>query len=797
MGEWVLPAAAAACWLGLLGRAAVPRWMPPWTLLVVGAAAMVAALVAAPREKSTPASLERSGIVDGAEPSSLRSVAAPRLTDRRLPGAYPAALALVSVALVAASWGVYRDRRLDHSLLAAVAPDHVVVVGSLREEPRLGTYGWSAVMDVAVVQGSTGTTAVDETALVEGAGDPPSAARGDRVVAEGLADAPAPSEFATSLLRRGIVVVIRAGSFERIGPSADPIVRSALAFRSFVGRSVRRLLPAREAGLLLGLALGDDSRLDPAVERDFRAAGLAHLLVASGENVAMVLAPILALATLLRLPPVGRLVAGLGTVSFFVLLTGAEPSVLRAGAMAGLGLVGVFGGRPRSAPSLLGTAVLALLILDPALVWSIGFQLSVAATGGMIALGGPIAAKLRPLPRPIALAIGATIAAQAGVSPLLLYHFSEVPGVTLLANVLAFPLVEPALLLGVAAALAGTVCLPVGRLLAVLARGPLGALEVLADRLAQAPVPWITSGAGLGALVVGGAAVAAIVWRARTGRRLPRLVIAVALLVAPALLWASALSSGPPSGLRVVFFDVGQGDAALVTSPAGATILVDGGPDPEQVATKLTSLGVRRLDVVVASHPHADHIVGLPAVLSRFPVGLALEPGCPDDSAIRRDLLRALQDENVPVRHPRAGESYSVGDLRLDILSPATCYAGTDSDANNDAIVFLLTYREDTVLFATEPEEPAQQAMLDAGRAPRADVLKVPHHGAATSVPAFFDAVDADVAIVSVGPNPYGHPVASVLADIRSTGARVLRTDRLGDLTLTFDGPSLRVDSAA
>ncbi len=141
----------------------------------------------------------------------------------------------------------------------------------------------------------------------------------------------------------------------------------------------------------------------------------------------MILAPVLALALLLRLARVPRFLLGAGTVIFFVVLTGAEPSVMRAGVMAGLTLFGVVLGRPRSAALILGGSVLILLIVDPTLVWSIGFQLSVAATAGMVALAGPLADRLRFLPRALALAASTTMAAQAAVSPVLLFTSTRSP----------------------------------------------------------------------------------------------------------------------------------------------------------------------------------------------------------------------------------------------------------------------------------------------------------------------------------------------------------------------------------
>jgi competence protein ComEC len=712
-----------------------------------------------------------------------------------------AAIALsLSFALMGAGWGALRRTHVAESPLGLIAGHLVRVEGSLATDPETGMTGWTAIIRAEVVTPtvltSAGTFHVHDGLWIQGRDKTPLLSAGDRVAVEGTLS-PLRGSFGRYLAGRGIPATLSVDEIRSLGPPTNPALRAATAIRSKLRDSLLRVLPAREAGLVMGLALGDTSRLDPEIEEDFKATGLSHLTAVSGENVAMFLAPILALAGMLRLGRRARLVAGVAAVVFFVVLTRAEPSVLRAAVMAGLTMLGIFLGRPRTPAAIIGAAVLILLAFDPTLVYAIGFQLSVAAAAGMGLMTSPISGRLGFLPKPLALATAATLSAQAGVTPVILYQFGAVPTVTLPANVLAFPAVGPGMLFGLAAGAVGLLSAPLGQAIGLLSVAPLRYLETLADRLARSPFPSITSPTGrLGLFAAGVAVVGAIGWWLRRGRELSRHVAVVALLVLPLFVWAGAVRAGTPAGLRATFFEVGWGDGALVRSPGGATMLIDGGADLDLVATKLAALGIHRIDVIVATHPHADHIAGLAAVLARYPTGLVLDPGCPADSPYYREFLRAVRAAGVPFRHPRPPERLRVGDLRVSVLAPQHCFFGTDSDPNNDSVVLHIRGPGGSILFTGDVEDPAQAELLARDTpALAADVLKVPHHGGNTNLPAFLAAIHARLAVVSVGPNRYGHPVASVLATLRRDGMRVYRTDRAGDVTVEFDQGRLLIES--
>ena len=811
---WVLPGAAASFGLGSLALGDRLSRLAGLVAIVTGLAVAVA--VAAQvisverRRRRSGALLVGAGLlsaVHGRPPSPRdRILRAAGIGDtetepvdirRSSPSAVPMLAALVALSLLGAGWAALRAPPVD--VLSSLDGRRVSFVGTVGSDVRTLETGWSAEVSVRrmLLPGPYPVQAELSARLwVQGRGPPPRVHPGEQVEVEGTLRAirPQGGGFAEYLRDRGLAATVSTSSIDVLEHPASPVLRLANAAREALRRGTGVALPRREAELLLGLAIGDTSGMDPEVEEDFRASGLGHLLAVSGSNVAMFLAPLLAVAAAMRASSATRLLVGIAGVGFFALVTRWEPSVLRASAMAGLALAGSFAGRPRSSAPLLGGAVLLLLVGDPWLARSVGFQLSVAATAGIVALAGPLASRLWWLPRPVALAAAATLGAQIAVTPLLLLRFGVVPTATLLANLLAFPAVPLSLLGGLAAAGTAHGWAPAGRLLGAMAEQPLAYIEGVADRLARAPLPQIVSdGPALPAVAAVLAAVA--LWRLRRGRR--PIGGVVALLLVGVFLWPAGGRAGPPSALTVTFLDVGQGDAAVVRTPDGATVLIDSGPDEQQVARELARLRVRRIDLAVASHAHADHVSGFPAIFSRFPVALLIEPGCPHDAPQYRQMLESAGSEGIVVRSPRGGERLEVGSLAIEVLGPEVC---ADEEPNDNSLVLLLhpignSHPSSSILFTGDAEEPAQRDLLADGDPLAAAVLKVPHQGGATSIEEFFEAVGADVAVVSVGPNEYGHPVPWVLSALRRSGGLVLRTDESGDVTVRFGPHGVLVES--
>ncbi|MEQ4724833.1 ComEC/Rec2 family competence protein [Nonomuraea sp. B19D2] len=594
-------------------------------------------------------------------------------------------------------------------------------------------------------------------------------------------------------------------------------------------RGAADALPADQRGLLPGLVVGDVSRMDPQVASDLKEAGLSHLNAVSGANLAIVAGAALALSRVLGLSlPLRAVLAAIAMLAFAVVAR-PSPSVLRALLMGLAAVIALGTGRSKDGLAALSATVLLLVLFAPDLARSYGFALSVAATAGILILaprwrdrlssprneggsqqdcgqarereghrchegdvssdGGGAKVPCRRLPRWMAEAVAVPVAAQVAVTPVLVLMSGQLTPVAVVANLLVAPAVAPATLLGFGAALVAPVWPEGARLLVIPAGYAVGWIVTVARwavNLPFATVPWPGGLPGLGLLLVA-VAVAIPILRRRAWR-------AVALTVAGAALTAVLVirpiaGSWPPKGWLMVMCDVGQGDGLVVAAGPGRGVVVDTGPDPIAMDRCLRRIGVDDVPLLVLTHPHADHVDGLPGVLRNRRVGAVVVSPQRTGTRSSAHISAMLAHQHIPEWTASPGTRWRFGPSELTVLAPDLAQTemnghGEGSAINNSSVVVHVRWRSGSILLSGDLETEAQEELLRRVSV-RADILKTPHHGSNRQSPDFLSAVGARAALISVGAdNDYGHPALSTLTLLRRLGASIYRTDKSGDLAV-------------
>jgi competence protein ComEC len=755
-------------------------------LPVVGAAAwaggLLAWLFATDRAAATALAVLGAGLV---------GVLLPRLHGARRGIVLGAATVLAAVAVV----GLLRQHRVADGPVPALAERRaaVAVAGTVASDPHVvtGRSGPAVVVRLSARQVQTPRVLLRLRApvLVLGGADWRGLPLGATVRVEGrLAPSDGTGQSAV-LTPRGPVRVERPPSLWWRGAAAvRAAIRDSVSHRPLETRS---LVPA--------LVDGDDSEVPQALADDFRATGLTHLLAVSGTNLTLVVGFLLGLARWCRVR--GRWLSGVGALGIvgFVLLARTEPSVVRAAAMGAVGLLAMgANGRGRALRGL-GAAVLALMLLDPALATSLGFALSVLATAGILLVGPPWRDALaRWMPRWLAEAIAVPTAAQLACTPLVAAVSGQVSLAAVGANLLAEPAVGPATLLGLAGGLLGLVWDPLGRLAGTLSSWCVAWIVLVAHRGAALPAAALDWGQGAGALAVLTAVTVVI---ATSGPRLVRhravgACCCLALTVAATVRLPSP--GWPPPGWVLVVCDVGQGDALAVRTGPASALVVDAGPEPTGVRRCLDRLGVRTVPLLVLTHFHADHVDGIDGVLAGRRVDAIETTRLADPPYGVEEVASAAARTGVPVGVAAYGSARRLGEVTLQVLWPLpdSPVAGPgDGSTANEASVVLLVETHGLRLLLTGDVEPEGQRILarELGGL-RVDVLKIPHHGSRYQDEDWLVSLHAAVAVASVGAeNDYGHPARDTLDPLARAGADVYRTDRDGTVAVAVDDGRLQV----
>jgi competence protein ComEC len=493
-------------------------------------------------------------------------------------------------------------------------------------------------------------------------------------------------------------------------------------------------------------------------------------------------------------------------IALYLALVGQQASVLRASVMVGVVLLGSLIGRRVSPLDAISLSVVLLMLFEPALSMNYGFALSVLATLGLLVLAPKLVEFFETkMPSWLAVMISVSLAAQIACLPVLLMLQPKVPVYSILANVLAEPLVAPITVLGLLACLCSPFAPLVTTCLSMLASYPALFIVWVGNFLASAPYASLSWFGGVGGLVLGGILTIAIwaVFVSKVNRvRLVAGFVAVVVLVSfgtqssIAVLQKGNFYSGK---YTLINCDVGQGDALVIRSK-GEVAVVDVGREDPAIDSCLNQLGIVHINLLVLTHFDMDHIGGVVGAVTGRQVDRALITSF-NDTRPGADFANSyLTGLGIELVKAEVGMTGVLGDFNWLVLTPHK--GGLEAQDSNDGSVTML-WEDSTIALFTMADlgergqlrvGAEQGNLLNSGFGGRVVVVKVAHHGSADQASEFYQAIKPQLALISVGEhNSYGHPTNRALEMLSSVSAQVIRTDQSGAIGVSEAGSGLSV----
>ncbi len=704
----------------------------------------------------------------------------------------------------------------------------VTITGIVVDEPDIRDSYINLRLQTESLQSETTTQPVEGLVLVR-ASRYPERFYGDRLAITGELETPpvfTDFNYKDYLARFGIHAMIRRPRIELIeSDQGNPFWAAILTFKVRASQTINHILSEPQASLLNGILLGVETSIPRTLYEQFNLTGTSHVIVISGSNIALIAGIFLLLGQHIIGKRYAPPLAIVGVI-VYTFLVGADAAVSRAAVMGITFLVSIWVGRQNLAINALFFSALILTIINPLILWDVSFQLSFMATLGLIVLVPPLERitfgflqrrlKIKQVGLAMALLselLIITLAAQIITGPLVVYHFGRFSLVSLLSNLLILPVQPLIMIVGGIATLAGMIWLPLGQVLGWLVWLPLTWTVWIVEQTANIPFASLDLGTFPFWLVMllYAALGAGVWWATREEKKFrPRFTLPEigslktrlwvgGVSVTALLIWL-AVWSLPDGKLHVAVLDVGQGDAILITLPDGRQLLIDGGPSATELNWRLGQempFFDKTLEMVVNTHPDADHLGGLVSLPDRYQIEQALVSDVEGRSQLYQQWETELVEDQLTPVIAQAGTQLALGEgVSATILSPGPITANI-VEPNNHSIVLYLQFGQISFLLSGDIEDSVERRLVQANIPLNATVLKSPHHGSkSSSSEAFLNAINPQVVVISVGQdNRFGHPSPEVLERYAAHGLPVLRTDQHGTIEFITDGQRLWIET--
>lgn len=580
--------------------------------------------------------------------------------------------------------------------------------------------------------------------------------------------------------------------------------------KSYISNYLDASLDDLTADFLKGFILGNRKQLDPQIIDALSKTGVSHILAVSGLHVGFVLMIFWVLFNLLRLPqPITRCLT-IAALILYACVTNLKPPVVRATIMACIFVVSPLVQKKSDPFNSLAIAGLIILLLNPAELFEIGFQLSFSAVFSILYFYPIFINRIQKIQKfqpvykkaPLRYVINLfmlSLSVQIGTLPLTIFYFGIIPTLAIFLNLIIIPAVGIILSLAATAFIFNLFWSTIAELYMLIDVNLVHTLVQFIEMAANLPGAYFgVSQPNVWWIILSYVVLLLIVHLDL--RKIRKFSLIFILMIANLILWRSIIDG--PSILRVIFFDVGQGDAALVSFPHGEHLLIDGGLRTEEydngekvIAPYLRRQGIERLDFIVVSHLHADHLGGILYLLENFKIGRVLDNGCKGESELCQHYTRLIDSLQISHSAIRAGDQLNeIPGVDLFFYHPTDYFLQKqnldDSPVNNSSVVLKIIYGHTSFLFTGDIERGVENQLSRFLELLESDVLKIPHHGSITSSSHdFLKYVQPRYAVISVGEfNRFNQPSDTILDRLHQFDAKVIRTDQNGAVIFESNG---------